>query len=87
MMSLSTAPKSAIFVRTQDGSSAHNSPSSASPNPLFKTPLVPELELRGRVRQRTARKVVVDVTLAAEGTITAEGVVVAVRMPDGMVPR
>ena len=51
------------------------------------TPLGPELELRGRVRERTARKVVVDVTLAAGGTITAEGVVVAVRMPDDMVPR
>lgn len=50
------------------------------------TPLGPELELRGRVRERTARKVVVDVTLAAEGTVTAEGMVVAVRMPDGMVP-
>lgn len=49
------------------------------------TPLGPELELRGRVRERAARKVVVDVTLAAEGTITAEGMVIAVRMPDGMV--
>lgn len=49
------------------------------------TPLGPELELRGRVRERTARKVVVDVTLAAGGVVTAEGMVLAVRMPRGMI--
>jgi acyl-coenzyme A thioesterase PaaI-like protein len=49
------------------------------------TPLGPELELRGRVRERSARKVIVDITLAAAGEVTAEGVVVAVRMPENLV--
>ncbi|MGF1466531.1 MAG: PaaI family thioesterase [Sandaracinaceae bacterium] len=45
------------------------------------TPLGPELTLVGRVRERSARKVVVDVELSAEGVPTVRGVVVAVRMP------
>ncbi len=48
------------------------------------TPLGPPLELRGSVRERSARKVVVDITLSCAGEITAEGVVVAVRMPEHM---
>lgn len=46
------------------------------------TPLGPELVLRGSVRERSARKVIVDITLSASGEVTAEGVVVAVRMPE-----
>lgn len=46
------------------------------------TPLGPTLELHGTVRERSARKVVVDITLSAQGEVTAEGVVVAVRMPE-----
>ena len=45
------------------------------------TPLGPELELRGRPREATDRKVVVDIELAADGAVTARGTVVAVRMP------
>ncbi|MBD3220846.1 PaaI family thioesterase [bacterium] len=48
------------------------------------TPLGPELELRGRVRERRGRKVVVDITLSAEGVVTAEGTVVAVEMPESL---
>jgi acyl-coenzyme A thioesterase PaaI-like protein len=48
------------------------------------TPLGPELELRGRVRERKGRKVVVDITLAADGVVTAEGTVLAVEMPAGL---
>lgn len=51
------------------------------------TPLGPELELRGTVRERSARKVIVDITLSAEGEVTAEGVVVAVRMPEQLTAR
>jgi acyl-coenzyme A thioesterase PaaI-like protein len=51
------------------------------------TPLGPELELRGRVREASARKVVVDITLAAAGEVTAEGTVVAVRMPEHLIGR
>lgn len=47
------------------------------------TPLGPELEIRSRVEEAGARKVVVKVTVAAAGEVTAEGTVVAVRMPEG----
>ncbi|MGD8726678.1 MAG: PaaI family thioesterase [Gemmatimonadales bacterium] len=48
------------------------------------TPLGPELEIRGRPKEIKERKVVVDITLSAEGEITARGEVVAVRMPERM---
>ena len=51
------------------------------------TPLGPELEIRGRVREAGPKKVITDITLAADGVLTAEGVVVAIRMPDHLVPR
>jgi len=53
-------------------------------NYLKPTPLGAELELRARVRERGARKAVVEVTLTAEGVVTATGEVVAVAMPDTM---
>lgn len=51
---------------------------------LRPTPLGPELEIRGRVKEVSARKVVVDAEVSAEGVITARGTVVAVRMPEKM---
>jgi acyl-coenzyme A thioesterase PaaI-like protein len=48
------------------------------------TPLGPELELRARPREISAKKVVVDVNLSAGGAITARGQVVAVPMPETM---
>ena len=48
------------------------------------TPLGPELVLRGRLEERTERKVVVGVTVEARGEVTVEGRVVAVPMPEGM---
>ena len=51
---------------------------------LAPTPLGPELEIRGRVKQASERKVVVEATVAAAGAITARGEVVAVRMPATM---
>jgi acyl-coenzyme A thioesterase PaaI-like protein len=54
---------------------------------LRPTPLGPELEVRARVRERSDRKAVVDVTLSADGVVTAHGEVVAVRRPDTMVRR
>jgi acyl-coenzyme A thioesterase PaaI-like protein len=52
---------------------------------LRPTPLGPKLEVRGKILEATERKVVVEATLSAEGTITARGKVVAVRMPEHMV--
>jgi acyl-coenzyme A thioesterase PaaI-like protein len=51
---------------------------------LKPTPLGPELEVRGRVREASARKAVVEVTVAADSVITARGEVVAVRIPETM---
>lgn len=51
------------------------------------TPLGPELRLRGRIREAGERKVVVEVTVQAEGETTVRGTVIAVRMPDEMLRR
>jgi acyl-coenzyme A thioesterase PaaI-like protein len=48
------------------------------------TPLGPELEARGRIRERSDRKAIVEVTLSANGVVTAKGEVVAVAMPASM---
>lgn len=49
---------------------------------LRPTPIDATLELRGRVKQIKARKVVVSVTLSAKGQMCARGEVVAVQMPE-----
>ncbi len=49
---------------------------------LRPTPLGVPLEIRGRVKEITARKVVVEASLSAQGQVTARGEVVAVLMPD-----
>ncbi len=54
---------------------------------LKPTPLGPPLEVRGRVRLATERKATIDVTVAADGVITARGEVVAVRIPETMVKK
>jgi acyl-coenzyme A thioesterase PaaI-like protein len=51
---------------------------------LQPTPLGPEIELRARPREATARKTIVDVTVTVNGVTTARGEVVAVRMPESM---
>lgn len=53
---------------------------------LKPTPLGPELVVRGRVREMGERKVVVEATVSAGGEVCARGEVVAVRMPEAMVP-
>ena len=52
---------------------------------LRPTPLGPELALRGKVVELKERKVVVHITLYAEGKACARGEVVAVVMPEGMI--
>jgi acyl-CoA thioesterase FadM len=54
---------------------------------LCPTPLGPELEIRGAIREATDRKVIMDATVSAEGKVTARGTVVAVRMPENMIAR
>ena len=51
------------------------------------TPLGVPLEVRGSVEEITARKVIVSTKLIAEGEICATGKVVAVRMPEHLIPK
>lgn len=53
---------------------------------LAPTPLGPKLELRGDILEVGERKVIVAIQVRAEGKICARGQVVAVRMPQGMIP-
>lgn len=50
---------------------------------LKPTPLGPELEIRGRIKEIKGRKVVVESEVRVDGVATARGEVVAVQMPDG----
>lgn len=51
---------------------------------LKPTPLGTELELRGTVLELDGRKVTSEITLFANGVLTARGRVIAVQMPEGM---
>jgi acyl-coenzyme A thioesterase PaaI-like protein len=50
------------------------------------TPLEVPLEVRASVKELTGRKVVMVATLSADGEVCARGEVVAVRMPDHLIP-
>ncbi len=51
---------------------------------LKPTPLGPPLELRSRVKEIRARKVVVETDLSVNGVVCARGSVVAVKIPETM---
>jgi uncharacterized protein (TIGR00369 family) len=53
-------------------------------NYLKPTPLGPELEIRGHVKELGSRKAVVEVSVAAGGVVMVRGEVVAVRAPETM---
>jgi len=53
---------------------------------LRPTPIGVPLEVRGRVKEIKGRKVVVDATLSAGGEMCAQGEVVAVQLPESMIP-
>jgi len=52
---------------------------------LKPTPLGPELELRGKVLELKGKKVISEITVSVNGTITAKGKVVAVQMPEKLI--
>jgi acyl-coenzyme A thioesterase PaaI-like protein len=54
---------------------------------LRPTPLGVTLEVRGKAKEIKGRKVVVSVTLSANGMICAKGEVIASQMPEHMMPR
>ena len=51
------------------------------------TPLGVPLEVRGKIKEIKGRKVVVSATVSAAGEICAKGEVVAVKMPEQMMPK
>ena len=53
---------------------------------LRPTPLGVPLEVRASVKELKGRKVVMSATVSAEGEVCARGEVVAVRMPDHLIP-
>ncbi len=54
---------------------------------FFKpTPMGPRLEVRGKPTEIKERKIVVHVTVSGKNQVCAEGEVVAVRMPENMMP-
>ena len=53
---------------------------------LLPTPLDGPLEVRGRVKEIKGRKVVVESRLIAGGQLCAKGEVVAVQIPEHMMP-
>ncbi len=54
---------------------------------LKPTPLGVELEVRGRVKEMRGRKVVIEETISAGGVATVRGEVVAVEVPEAMIPK
>ena len=54
---------------------------------LRPTPLGVPLEIRGKLEEVTAKKVVISATVSAKGETCARGKVVAVKMPEHMVPK
>jgi acyl-coenzyme A thioesterase PaaI-like protein len=54
---------------------------------LRPTPMGVPLEIRGRVQEVKGRKVVVSATVTANGVVYARGQVVAVQMPENMIPK
>jgi acyl-CoA thioesterase FadM len=54
---------------------------------LQPTPLGVPLEVRARVKEIKGRKVVVEAALLAEGQICVHGEVVAVQVPEHLVPK
>jgi acyl-CoA thioesterase FadM len=53
---------------------------------LRPTPMGVPLEIRGKVQEIKGRKVVVSATVTANGEVCARGQVVAVQMPEKMMP-
>lgn len=54
---------------------------------LRPTPLGIPLTLRGKILEIKERKVIVEIAVSADGVICSRGKVVAVQMPDSMIPK
>ena len=87
-----TGTAAAAMVR-QEGREMHTEPSlrfvtaSLQVDYIRPTPLGVPLEVRGSVKEIKGRKVVVSAAVSANGEVCAEGKVVAVQMPEHMMPK
>jgi len=84
MATAAAAAEHAAGRRIGDGPAPRYVTASLHVEYLKPTPLGVELEVRGRVKERSERKAVVTLTVSAEGAITVRAEVVAVRMPSTM---
>jgi acyl-coenzyme A thioesterase PaaI-like protein len=86
MATASAAAEQAAGRNIGDGPAPRYVTASLKVEYLKPTPLGVELEIRSHVTERSEKKAIVAVTVAAAGTITARGEVIAVRMPKSMEP-
>jgi acyl-coenzyme A thioesterase PaaI-like protein len=84
MATASAAAERAAGRRIGEGPAARFVTAALRVEYLKPTPLGVELEIRGRVTERSERKAVVALTVTAAGTTTVRAEVVAVRMPQSM---
>ena len=84
MATAAAAAELAAGRRIGDGPAPRYVTASLHVEYLKPTPLGVELEIRGRIKERSERKAVVSLTVAASGTITVRAEAVAVRMPGTM---
>jgi len=84
MATATSAAESAAGHRLGDGPAPRFVTAGLRVDYLKPTPLGVELEIRGRVTERTDKKAVVAVTISASGTVTVKAEVVAVRLPKSM---
>jgi acyl-coenzyme A thioesterase PaaI-like protein len=87
MATAAAAAEHAAGRRIGDGPTPRYVTASLHVDYLKPTPLGVELEIRGRVTERSERKGVVAVTVSAGGVVTVRGNVVAVRIPPSMEQR
>ncbi|MCB0571392.1 MAG: PaaI family thioesterase [Phaeodactylibacter sp.] len=80
----SAAATLAAGLKMQDGQALRFVTASLKVDYLRPTPIGAVLELRGKVSEMKERKVIVHVSLIANGETCARGEVVCVRMPEGM---
>jgi acyl-coenzyme A thioesterase PaaI-like protein len=70
-----------------DGPSPRYVTASLKVDYLKPTPLGPQLEFRGRIKEIGIRKIVVSVSLSVQHEVTPKGEVIAVPLPEGMTQR
>jgi acyl-coenzyme A thioesterase PaaI-like protein len=87
MASAAAAAEQAAGRRIGDGPAPRFVTAALRVDYLQPTPLGGELEIRGRVTERSEKKAVVAITIAAAGVITVRAEAVAVRIPKSMARR